>query len=74
MPASSASKHVPSPIPPGPLDYYITPVPRLDCQSAGGLPGEQGLRADQERAHHSQRNHRPVSPHLGKPVVYIFHA
>ena len=62
------------PFPLARLNYCITPVPRLDCQSSGGLPGEQGLRADQERAHHSQRNHRPVSPHLGRPVLYILKA
>ena len=41
-----------------------------DCKSAGGVPGEQRLCADQERAHHPQRDHRPVPPHLGKYPLF----
>ena len=37
----------------------------LDCKGAGGVPGEQGLRPDQERPHHPQRDYRSVPAHIG---------
>ncbi len=42
-----------------------------DCEGAGGVPGEQGLCPDQERAHRPQRDHHPLPAHFGNTFCQL---